>query len=165
MRTVLLLSTVLLALAAQPASAQLSTRAIALESGVSAPLGAGAAAHAPVAVAAGFWLEGDLELVLRLSFGTAPRTPDRAAVGWVAGTAGLRWSFAPGPLRPQAFIEAGWAHGSGPGDADRPALGAGVAVEWFFARDLSLAAGAAARRAAVGSGARIEATAALAAYF
>ncbi|BDG06788.1 hypothetical protein [Anaeromyxobacter oryzae] len=165
MRTLLLLSAALLALAAAPARAQLSTRMIALESGASTPLGSGPGAHAPAAVAAALWLDGDLDLVLRLALGTAPRTSGRPAAGWMAGTAALRWSLAPGPLRPQLLVEAGWTRGRGPGGANRLALGGGGALEWFYARDLSVALAAAVRRAPAGPGARLDLTAALAAYF
>ncbi len=164
MRTLLLLSASLLALAASPARAQLSPRMIALESGVSARFGPGAGACWPGAVSAAVWLDGDLDLVLRLEFGTAPRTTDRPADRWLAGTGGLRWSFAPGPLRPQLFVEAGWVRGQR-GAADRLALGAGGGLEWFYARDLSVAVAAAVRRAPTSRGARLEGTAALAAYF
>lgn len=150
--------------AAHPALAQVSPRSISVESGVSAPMGRGAGAHAPIALCAALWLEGDVDVVLRLATGAAPRTPSAGEVEWFAGTAGLRWSLAPGPLRPQLFAELGWAQAGG-GDRARPVVGAGAALEWFLARDVALGVSAALRRAPDGAGWRLDATAGLAAYF
>jgi hypothetical protein len=156
-----------LAALSAPARAQTGTHAISVESGISAPLGPGPGAHAPLAVAAAFWLEGDVDVVARVAFGAARETTDRGTAGWISGTAGLRWSLAPGPLRPQLFAEGGWARLDGPGGAPRGglALGAGGALEWFPVRDVALAAACALRRGPAGLGWRAEATAGLSAYF
>lgn len=124
-----------LALTASPAAAQLSTRSISVESGVSTPLGSGAGASRAHALGASLWLEGEVDLTLRVVFGSAPRSGGRAADGWLAGTAGLRWSLAPGPLRPQLHAEAGWSRDGG---GDSWALAAGAGLEWFPVRDLAL---------------------------
>ncbi len=128
--------------AAAPAAAQLSNRSIAVESGLSAGLGAREGLRGAVALTATAWLDGDLEAIARVSFSSGPETPGRpAAAAAYCGTAGLRLSLLPGPLRPQASLEVGWARGEGPtGPVDRLALGAGVGLEWFAARDLSIAA-------------------------
>lgn len=154
----------LLVSVAPPALAQVSPRAISLESGVSAPLGRGSGAHAPLALSAALWLEGSVEVVLRMATGSAPRTASAEGVDWHAGTAGLRWSLAPGPLRPQLFAELGWAVAGEAGRA-RPVGGAGVGLEWFPARDVALAATTALRRAPDGAGWRLDTTAGVAAYF
>lgn len=145
--------------------AQLSNRSIALEAGVSAPVGGGAAAPEAFAVTATAWLDGDLEAVARVGRWAAARTEGRGADGggW-AGTAGLRLSAGPEPLRPQVWIEAGWARVLGrTGLADRLVLGAGAGLEWFVARDVSVAARGALRGA--GAARRLEVVAGLAAYF
>lgn len=141
-----------LAAAAAPASAQLSNRSIAVESGLSAPLRAGAPTAAALALSATTWLDGDLEAIARVSLRAGPRTDDRAADAWSgtwwSGTAGLRLSLLPGPLRPQAFVEIGWARVEGPvGPSDRLALGAGLGVEWFPVRDVAVSARCALRGA------------------
>jgi post-segregation antitoxin (ccd killing protein) len=164
---------VLLAAASARASAQLSNRSIAVEAGVSAPASAGAPSAEVLAVAATAWLDGELEAVARLARWAEARTPGRAADGdpaddagrggWI-GTAGLRLSLLPEPLRPQLWIEAGWARLERPeGPADRLALGAGAGLEWFVARDLSVAARCAVRGA--GRWRRLDAVVGLAAYF
>src|SRR5689334_14565925 len=95
-----------------PAAAQLSTRSISLESGVSAPLARGAAPAVPVAVTAGAWLEGDVEALARVSYASVARTPvrgaDAAAVDLAGGTVGLRWAPGADALRPELLVEAGW---------------------------------------------------------
>jgi len=150
----------LLALAA-PARAQVATREITVETGISAPVGRGDGAAAPLALAAALWLEGDLDLVLRLAGRSASRTGERPAVVRVSGTAGLRWSFAPSPLRPQVFVEAGW-EGTPSGEGGL-AVGLGAALEWSPARGLALFASGAGRWAPAGW--RLEATAGAGAYF
>lgn len=150
---------------ARPAAAQLSNRSIALETGVSAPLRAGAPAAEAFALSATAWLDGELDAVARLARWAGARTPGRAPDpgGW-AGTAGLRLSLLPEPLRPQLWIEAGWARLDAPdGPADRLALGAGAGLEWFPARDVSVAGRCAVRGA--GAAQTLEVVAALAAYF
>jgi hypothetical protein len=165
MRTSHALAAALLLAAAAPAGAQLSNHSIALEGGFSAPLGAGDGLGVPGAVAATSWLDGDVDLVLRLAFGTAPRTGDRSAAGWLAGTAGLRWSLAPGRVRPQLFVEAGWARAAGPPAADRLALGAGAALEVLVVPDVAVGVSVAARRAPAGAGLRADGSLSVAAYF
>lgn len=141
-----------LAVAAVPASAQLSNRSIAAESGLSTPLRGGAPAAAALALSATTWLDGDLEAIARVALRTGPRTEDRGADAWSgtwwSGTAGLRLSLLPEPFRPQVSVELGWARLERPsGTSDRLALGAGVGVEWFPARDVSVSARCAVRGA------------------
>lgn len=151
--------------ASSPAAAQLSTRGIAVESGLAIPAGGAGTLHAPVALSLAIWLDGKVEGVLRLAGGSVrATTAGRAAASWLAGTAGVRWSGASGPVRPQLFLEAGWASATGLHRSDRLALGAGAGVEWFWARDLSLGAALAARRAGDPT-LRIDATLAAAVYF
>jgi hypothetical protein len=155
-----------LVLAGTPAAAQLSNRSIAVESGLSAPLRAGGGAAETFALSATAWLDGDLEAVARLARWAGPRTPGRVpdGGGWT-GTAGLRLSLLPEPLRPQLWIEAGWARVESPdgGAADRLALGAGAGLEWFVVRDVSVAMRGAVRGA--GAAQVLELVAGLAAYF
>ena len=151
--------------AATPAGAQLANRSIALESGLSTPLRAGEGVVGGIALVATSWLDGELEALARLAFGAGARTRDRAAAAdaWT-GTAGLRLSLAPEPLRPQVSLEVGWRRTEGvDGPRGALALGAGVGVEWFPARDLSLALRGALRTA--GAGPELDASLAAAAYF
>lgn len=154
-----------LAALALPAPAQLSNRSISLEAGVSAPLDAAGGAGEAFALVATAWLDGDLEAVARVARWAAPRTSGRAAygAGW-SGTAGLRLSLLPEPLRPQLWIEAGWA-GVEAWDGARSllALGAGLGLEWFVVRDVSLAARCALRGA--GAARAVDVVAGLTAYF
>ncbi len=150
---------------AAPARAQLANRSIALESGLSTPLRAGEAAAGGLALVATTWLDGELEAVARVAWGTGARTRDRAPAGEAfTGTAGVRLSLAPEPLRPQASLEVGWRRTEAPGGAQWTlALGAGLGLEWFAARDLSLALRCAVRGA--GGGPELEASLSAAAYF
>jgi hypothetical protein len=134
--------------AASPAAAQLRNRSVALESSLSAPLSSGGAGHAALALAATAWLDDALEATARVAFAAAPRTAGREPVTTASGTAGLRLSLLPDPLRPQLGVELGWARVEGTGRReDRLALGASIGLEWFPARDLSFAARAALRGA------------------
>jgi hypothetical protein len=157
-----------LAAAAAPASAQLSNRSIAVESGLSTSLRGGAPAAAALALSATTWLDGELEAIARVSLRAGPRTDDRGAdamsgIGW-SGTAGLRLSLLPEPFRPQLSVELGWARVEGPsGPSDRLALGAGLGVEWFPVRDVSVSARCAARVA--GDTPSLELVLGAAAYF
>ncbi len=159
-----------LAAAAAPAGAQLSNRSIAVESGLSAPLGGGGSAAPAFAVAATAWLDGELEALARVAFWAGSRTTGRATDaeadgggGW-AGTAGLRLSLLPEPLRPQLSVELGWARLEGPaGRADRLAVGAAAGLEWFPVRDVSLAGRCAVRGA--GAATSVEVLVGAAAYF
>lgn len=159
-----------LAAAAVPAGAQLSNRSIAVESGLSAPLRGGAPAAPALAVAATGWLDGELEALARVAWWAAARPGGRGADagadvggGW-AGTAGLRLSLLPEPLRPQLSVELGWARLQGPaGGSDRLAVGAAAGLEWFPVRDVSLAVRCAVRGA--GAITTVEALAGAAAYF
>jgi hypothetical protein len=154
-----------LAAAAVPAAAQLSNRSIAVESGLSAPLRAGEPDGAALALTATRWLDGELEAVARVAIRAGPRTGGRGSDGvGYSGTAGLRLSLLPEPLRPQVSIELGWARVDGPaGPADRLALGAGIGLEWFAVRDVSVAARGALRGA--GGAATLEVVLGAAAYF
>lgn len=164
MRLAPLVPSLLLFFSAGPARAQLAPRSIALEAGLSAPAGGGPGADLPAALAASFWLDGDLDAVFRLAGGSAPRTDGRAADRWWAGTVGLRWSLAPGPVRPQLFAELGWARTAGAG-ADRAVAGGGAALEWFAVRDVALGAAVAVRQGRAGTGPRVDASLSLALYF
>jgi hypothetical protein len=151
--------------AAFPAAAQLSNRSIALESAVSAPFRAGEGFLGGVGLAATAWLDGDLEAVARVAWAAGARTGDRAAAAeaWT-GTAGLRLSLLPEPLRPQLSLEAGWRRIDGPtGSAGQLVLGAGAGLEWFPARDLSLAVRCALRGGSFAP--ELEASLAAAVYF
>ncbi len=157
-------------LAASPAlaSAQLASRSISLESGLSTPLAGRGSASAGLALAASAWLEdldvGSLDGVLRVAWSYARETPDRAAADGFAATAGLRLSLGRAPVRPQVFADVGWSwwlRGTGPGDG--LALGVGAGIEWFPATDVSVSARAALR--GTGSDAAGEGVLALAAYF
>jgi hypothetical protein len=67
-------------------------------------------------------------------------------------------------VRPQVSVELGWARVDGPaGPEDRLALGAGVGLEWFPVRDVSVAARCAAR--AAGGAPSLEVVVGAAAYF
>lgn len=152
------------ALATSPASAQYSNHGISLESGISSPLAKGRPPGAAFAVAASAWLEGEVEAVARVSYGSAPRTTGRAADSSLSGTLGLRLSLARGGVRPQAFAEAGWARVRSDGAArDRLALGVGAALEWFPAADVSISPRVALR--AAGGEPAAELGVALAGYF
>jgi hypothetical protein len=128
------------ALAAGPASAQLSNHGIAVESGISSPLGRGGAPSAAFALTASAWLEGDLEAVARVAYRSAAETGGRAAASAVTGTVGLRLSLGHESLRPQVFLDAGWARLEADGVvASGGAFGVGTALEWFPASDFSIA--------------------------
>jgi len=152
------------ALAAGPASAQYSNHGISVESGISSPLANGRSPGAAFAVAASAWLEGEVEAVARVSYGSAARTNGRAPDSSLCGAAGLRLSLARGGVRPQAFADAGWARLRSDGVVrSRLALGAGAALEWFPAADVSLAPRVALR--AAGGAPALEVGLALAGYF
>jgi hypothetical protein len=136
---------------------------VSVESGVSGPLGGGAHSRGAFALAAATWVEGPVEAVVRLATAAAPETGGRSSAAF-AGTAGLRASLLPDPLRPQLGVELGWARIQAPSGAeDRVAFGAVGGLEWFPDRDLSLAARGALR--GVGSAMSLELVLALAAYF
>jgi hypothetical protein len=160
-----ILLAVAVAASAARAEGQLSNRSISVETGVSAPLDGGGGAAEAFALAATAWLDGELEALARVSRWAAPRTAGRGpdGGGW-AGTAGLRLSLLPEPLRPQVWIEAGWARLASPeGGRSRVALGAGAGLEWFVVRDVSVAARCALRGA--GAARAVDVVAALTAYF
>jgi hypothetical protein len=137
---------------------------VAVESGLSAPLSSEGGEHAAFALAASAWLEGPLEATARVAFATAAETPGRAPVTTASGTAGLRVSLLPDPLRPQLGLELGWARVAGPaGPEDRLAFAAAAGLEWFPARDVSIAARGALRGA--GDTLSIELMLGAAAYF
>lgn len=164
MRTAPALLAALALVAARPARAQLSNHSISLESGLSAASSGGGAVLVSVALSAAAWLEGPFHATARVAWASAPRTGGRGADRVLTGTFGLRFAPGAGALRPEVLAEAGWARaGEGDRRRDRLALGAGGGVEWFPARDLSLAARAVLRGAA--SGWRIELGIAAAAYF
>jgi hypothetical protein len=151
--------------AAVPAAAQLRNHSVSVESGLSSPLAGRGGARPTYALAATAWLDGSLEAVARVAVASGAETAGRgAARGMLAGTAGLRISLLPDPLRPQLGVELGWARLEGAeGTTDRLALGAVAGLEWFPARDVSVAARAALRGAA--SAMSAELLVGLAAYF
>jgi hypothetical protein len=158
-----LVASVLLSIA-PPAVAQLRNRSISVESGVSAPLSVAARVDPALALAATTWLDGSTEAVFRVALGSAAETAGRAPAAALSGTAGLRVSLLPEPLRPQLGLELGWARVRGrAGAEDRLVLGATAGLEWFPARDLSVTARAALRGA--GPALSLELLLALAAYF
>ncbi len=164
MRANHLLAAALLLSLASPAVAQLRNRSISVESGLSAPLSGRSGTGPAFALAATTWLEGSAEAVFRVGFAATPETAGRGSAGAVMGTAGLRLSLLPDPLRPQLGIEVGWARmRTGAGDEGRFAFGATAGLEWFPARDLSVAARGGLRSA--GSAPSVELVLALAAYF
>jgi hypothetical protein len=152
------------AVAAPNAVAQISNHGIALESGISSPLGGSGGPGATFAVSASAWIDGDLEGFARVAFSSAGETQDRAAVPSLAGTVGLRLSLGRAPVRPQVFAEAGWAQVEAErGGQDRATFGLGGGLEVFPVLDLSVSARAALR---VTAGApALEAVLCLAGYF
>jgi hypothetical protein len=83
------------------AAALPGNRSIALETAVD---GAGTAA---ATLAAGCWLEGEVEAVARLTVGSAPAPTGRGATGAVTPEAGLRWAPDVGRWRPVVALAAG----------------------------------------------------------
>ena len=149
---------------AAPATAQLGTRSIALESGASLDAEGGRGAGATFAVATTTWLDGPADALLRVGVSSAPQTPGRPPARTISGTVGLRLSLLPDPLRPQLTLEVGWARRWREGaEEDRLALAAGAGVEWFPARDLSVSSRATLRW--VGPSAGAELLLAATAYF
>lgn len=134
------------AAAAPTVAAQVSNHGIALESGISSPLGTSGGPAATFAVSASTWIEGDVEGFARVAFSSAGGTRDRAAVPALAGTVGLRLSLGHSAVRPQLFAEAGWARvEAGGGASSRATFGVGGALELFPALDLSASTRAALR--------------------
>ncbi len=164
MRALLRTIAAALVLAASPAAAQLSNHSIAFEAGLSARHGSLHDVDTGLAVSASRWMEGDVEAVARVAFASAAETDGRATASAVSGTLGLRLSLLPDPVRPQLDAELGWSRVFGPGAAeDHVALGIGAGVEWFPARDTSIALRAALRGRPAAAVA--EATLAAAIYF
>ena len=120
MRPIVLLAALAVSARAPPARAQVSNTGIAVESGAWAPLGAGGGLAPTFALSASRWIEGDVDAYARLAFGSADETAGRGAAPALAGTAGLRLSLGRAPLRPQGFLEAGWARVPAPGEARWP---------------------------------------------
>ncbi len=152
------------AVAAPPAAAQVSNHGIAVESGISAPIEAGSAPALGFALGASLWLDGDVEGTARVAWGSAAATGGRGADSALSGTIGVRVTLGRGAVRPQVFAEAGWGRVEADGLAsDRAAFGAGAALEWFPAADLSVAPRLALR--VLGGDARAEFGLALGGYF
>jgi hypothetical protein len=162
MRSLRLVVASAVALAASPVAAQLSNHAIAVESGVSAPLGGEGAADATIALSAAAWLTGDLEGYARVARASVGGTAGRAAAAAWTGALGLRLSLGHRAVRPQAFGDVGWTSAAG-GRSSRLSVRTGVALEAFLATDVSVSAAAALR--ATGGAAAGEALVALTAYF
>jgi hypothetical protein len=139
-------------LLASPARAQLSNHLVTAESGVATALAARGVASTPVAVSAGAWLDGDVDVVARVAWAASARTGGRGA----ASTLGLRWSLLAAPVRPQLHAEAGWAWGLDGRRRHAAVIAAGAGVEAFVARDVSLGVRASVRallRRGAGAGA------------
>jgi hypothetical protein len=143
MRSLALL--LVLAVAPTGAAAQSSPRSLGLELGVTRDSVAAMGDRAPVALSATWWLTGDLDATARVAWGFAARTEGRAADGSFEAGLGLRcglasWSI----LRPQllanaAFVQvASWAASTPWASDSGVRLSAGMALEAFLARDLSL---------------------------
>ena len=136
---------VLLASAPAAADAQLAPRSLALELGFARDSAAALGERAPVALAATWWLAGEIDATARVAWAFAPRTGDRAAASSFEAGAGVRYGVARWPaLRLQVVVELGFVH-----VLDAPRLdgwtsdsgvraGLGAALEVFLARDVSL---------------------------
>jgi len=135
-------------LAAAPARAQLSNRFLRVEAGVLAPLDGAGDPTPSLAVAAGLWLGGDLDLVARVAWASRSRTPGREADGALLPSVGLRWCPGSSSVRPEVHAEVGWTEPVGLAGGGLFA-GMGLGLEVFPARDLSLGIGAALRAGAV----------------
>jgi len=116
---------------------------LSVESGACAPIRGPGGARAPLVLGATRWLEGDVDAIFRLAFGSAPEPGGRGADRFVLASAGARWSVLPDPVRPQLSVEAGFRRWSG--GRLGATLAAAAGVEVFVASDLSVAARAAAR--------------------
>ncbi len=100
---VLLLAAASMALPCR-AAALTANRSLALETALAARSGPEAAA---VTLAAGCWLEGEVEAVARLTLGAAPASTGRGATGAVTPEAGLRWAPDEGHWRPTLALALG----------------------------------------------------------
>jgi hypothetical protein len=156
----------LLLLAAAPLAAPGRARALTPNHSVAlqalAPLVAPRASPG-LSLAAGTWLEGDFDVVVRLTWWSARRTQVRGTASALEPAVGLRWAPGRSGGRPVASLEAGVR-------LPRPAAAAALAarlragVEWLPGRELGLAAGLGLRWTA-GAGAAAEATLEGALYF
>lgn len=134
LRAALTLLSLLSLLPAAPAAAQPPNRSISLQASAAADRGG---AGPGLSLAAGAWLEGDLDATARLAWRSAPRPGGRAAA---LALAGLRWAPDVGRWRPVLSLEGGAAWRAGRGAAGAGAVRAGL--EWLPSRDWSLTAGA-----------------------
>jgi len=120
--------------AAAPAAALTPNRSLSLRGGLDLPGAAPAAA-----LAAGCWLDGELEAVAGLSLRAARRPEVRAAAAVLSPSIGLRWAPDAGRWRPTAVAELGvQLRFAGRAAA---AASARLGVEWLTARDAGLSAG------------------------
>ncbi|MBK9517459.1 MAG: hypothetical protein IPO09_08920 [Anaeromyxobacter sp.] len=103
---------VLLAAAPSAARASPSARWLALEPGLALPDGG---ARPGLALAAGWWLEGEVDVVTRLAFEAAPRTTGRPAAAEVTPACGLRWAPDLGAWRPALGLVGGVRLGAAAG--------------------------------------------------
>jgi len=139
MRPLSLALALVVALAPLPAAAQVASRSVSLELGITRDSAPVLASRVPVALVATWWLVGDLDATARASWSFAPRTQGRAADGSFEAGLGLRQAVARwGFLRPQlvgdvAFVQAGSPLFMA---AAGLRLGAGVALEAFVGLDL-----------------------------
>ena len=133
----------LLALAPAGAGAQPFARSIGLETGFAHDSAARLGGRVPLALTGGWWLVGELDVTVRVSWGFALRTDGRGTDGPFEAGAGLRYSLPGwGELRPQLSLAASYVLASGPpgiGASDGVRLEGGVGLEAFVTRELAVA--------------------------
>jgi hypothetical protein len=89
------------------AAAQAAPRSLAVELGWSRDSAAALGARMPMALAASWWIGGELDATARLAWSSAPRTDGRATALVYEATAGVRYVVAPWrSVRPQLGVEA-----------------------------------------------------------
>jgi hypothetical protein len=127
------------------AAGQSAPRSLSLELGFARDSAAPLGERAPVALAAAWWLTGELDATARVAWAFAARTSDRAAASSFEAGMGLRYGVARwAALRPQLVADLAFVHVFDPPTSEAWAsdsgvrVGAGVGLEIFFARDVSL---------------------------
>jgi hypothetical protein len=149
----------LLASAPAAAAAQGGPRCLSLELGFTRDSAEELGDRAPVALSTAWWLTGDLDATARVTWGFASRTGGRRAAGSFEAVAGLRYALGTlSVLRPQLVVDLAFVQVFGAPAAESwtsdsgVRLGAGAALEVFFARELSLSLTARATELALVSG-------------
>ena len=155
----LLALALLLASAPAAATAQSGTRCLSLELGFTRDSADTLGERTPVALSVAWWLTDDLDATARVAWGFASRTGDRGAAGSFEAGAGLRYTLGTlSVLRPQLVVDLAFVQVLGAPAAEfwtsdsGLRLGAGLALEVFFARELSLSLIARATELALVSG-------------